>query len=183
MMCKRVVIALATVWIGLGTGRSSALADGGTMRFSGRRGDRVVTVFTAPAPLSAGLIDLSVLVQDSKTGRAISDLAIEVHSRPIGFGEMNIRAVATTGAATNKLMRAASFELPEPGRWHIDVFVQSLADDQPIGFDVAVTQPPPHWLKMSLWIAWPLLPIGLFGIREVLRMRSGRHVRDRIHQP
>lgn len=183
MSARAVLIALAAVWLGLGAASSPALGDGGTIRFSGRRGDQLVTVFTAPAPLGAGLIDLSVLVQDAKTGRAITDLVIEVHGRQIGLADRKIRATASTGAATNKLFYAASFELPEPSRWHLDVFVQNLADDQPIGFDVDVTQPSPHWLQISLWIAWPLLPIGLFGIREVLRTRSGRHVRDRMDQP
>ena len=81
-------MVLATVWIGLGVGCVPALADGGTLRFFGRRGDRLVTVFTVPAPLRAGPIDLSVLVQDAQTGRPITDLPIEVHANRIGQCEL-----------------------------------------------------------------------------------------------
>ena len=64
--------------------RLPALGDGGTLRFSGRRGDRSITVFTAPALLSAGPVDLSVLVLDAETGKPITDLPIEVQAQLVG---------------------------------------------------------------------------------------------------
>ncbi len=176
-MSKKGVIALATIWIGLGVAWAPAFGDGGTLRFSGRRGDRSITVFTAPAPLSAGPVDLSVLVLDAKTGRPITHLPIEVRGQRIGSAESGIRMPATTEAATNKLMRAARLELPEPGRWHFDVCVEGVDSSEPIGFDVEVAQPAPRWLEMSIWIAWPLVPIHLFAIaRFRLRRRPGGHI-------
>jgi hypothetical protein len=170
MSLRHVLIAVATVWLVLAAS-SAVHGDGGTLRFSGRRSDRLVTVFTAPAPLRAGSIDLSVLVQAALTGRPITDLPIEVHAHQIGHAETMIRAAATPGAATNKLLRAARLELPEPGRWHFDVAVQGVDLSQPIGFDVEVAHPPPPWLEMIFWIAWPVLPIGLFAIHR-FRLRG-----------
>jgi hypothetical protein len=178
MSGKHVLMVLAIGWLELGAASSPVLGDGGTLRFSGRRGDRLVTVFTAPAPLRAGPIDLSVLVQDAETGRPITNLPIDVQGQQIGHAQTTIRAAATPGAATNKLLRAARLELSEPGRWHFDVYVQGVDRSQPIGFDVEVAQPPPPWLNMSLWIAWPLVPIGLFAIHQFrLRRRAGGDVR------
>jgi hypothetical protein len=173
MMNKKVMgIALATVWVGLGVAPAPAFGDGGTLRFSGRRGDRSITVFTAPALLSAGPVDLSVLVLDAKTGRPITHLPIEVRAQRIASADSEIRARATSEAATNKLMCAARLELAEPGRWHFGVSVEGVDSSGPIGFDVEVAQPAPPWLEMSLWIAWPLVPIGLFVIVQLLPGRK-----------
>ena len=43
-------------------------ADGGTVRLSEEQGRYRITVFTAPAPLRAGPVDVSVLVQEAATG-------------------------------------------------------------------------------------------------------------------
>ncbi len=178
MTCKLMVITLATVWIGLGAGVSPALGDGGTLRFSGRRGDLLITVFTAPTPLCAGPIDLSVLVQDASTGKPLTNLPIEVRASWARRAQVDIRAEATSDAATNKLFRAARLDLPEPGLWHFEVSVRGVDRAHPIRFDVDAAQPPPSWLQMSPWIAWPLVPIGLFAVHQFrLRRRPGLHAR------
>ena len=41
-------------------------------------------------------------------------------------GGLALEYPATTEAATNKLFRAAQFELPEPGRWEMQVQVEGL---------------------------------------------------------
>jgi hypothetical protein len=133
-------------------------------------------VFTAPALLSAGPVDLSVLVLDAETGRPITDVPIDVRAQRIGSAESGIRVPATTESATNKLLRAARLELKEPGRWHFDVSVGGVDPSQLIGFDVEVSPPSPPWLEMSLWIAWPLVPIGFFAILRLRpRGRPGGH--------
>ena len=174
MSGKRVLVVLLIGWAELGAAASTVLGDGGTMRFSGRRGDRVVTVFTAPAPLHAGRIDLSVLVLGVETGRPITDLSIEVCRQEVDHPKRTIRAVATTEEATNKLLRAAKIELPEAGRWRFEVFVEGVDRSQAIGFDVVVAAPPPAWLQMSLWIGWPIVPIGLFAVvqRRLKRLEA-----------
>jgi hypothetical protein len=177
MSGKLVLVVLVNLWLGLCATVSPALGDGGTLRFSGRRGDRVVTVFTAPAPLRAGPIDLSVLVQDSGTGRPITDLPIEVHAQRIGHAKTTIRAAATTEAATNKLLRAARLELSAPGQWRFDVLVRGVTQSQQVGFDVLVAEPVTPWLQMIFWIAWPIVPIGLFALAQ-LRFR-GAHSESR----
>jgi hypothetical protein len=151
-------------------------ADGGAVRFSGRYGNRRITVFTAPTPLRAGLVDVSVLVQEADSGRPLPDVPIVVRAHPLHQAQGRISAPATTAAATNKLLQAASVPLSEPGWWHVEVVVQGVGAGSPIGFDVAVTEALPPWLNLSIWIGWPVGAIGLFAVHQwlVQRRRSFR---------
>jgi hypothetical protein len=160
-------MALSTAWLTLGTQLSVALGDGGAVRSSERRGDRLITVFTAPTPPHAGTVDISVLVQDAGSGRPLLDLPIMVRAHPIQLPHEITEVLATTEAATNKLMRAAQLDLTEPGSWHIEVTVEG-ANGPPVVFDVEVVEPPPAWLRLSPWIGWPFGMIALFAIHQTL---------------
>lgn len=159
----------------LGARPSAAGADGGAVRYSGRQADRLVTVFTDPTPLRTGLVDVSVLVQDADSGQTLVGVPIIVHAEPIDHSNQRITVGATAEAATNKLLRAARFDLPSPGKWHLEVDVDGAGQKLPIEFDVEVTEGLPAWFEMSLWIGWPLAAIGLFGVHQVLvHRRSAR---------
>jgi hypothetical protein len=162
------LIVLSAAWFALGAEVSVALGDGGAVRFSERRGDCVITVFTTPTPLRVGLVDVSVLVQDADSGNPRPDMPIMVHAHPVSHVDGTISVPATSKAATNKLMHAAELELGEPGWWHVDVVVQDLGPGPPIGFDVEVGEAPPPWLDLSLWIGWPLVAIGWFVLHQWL---------------
>ncbi len=167
-------------WLALAGGPPIALGDGGSVRFSERRDGRIITVFTAPTPLRAGNVDVSALVQDADSGSPQSDVSIEVRAYPIQHAGSSVSVPATTQAATNKLLRAAHLELSQPGRWHVELFVSGTGQGQPIGFDVEVAEALPPWLRMSLWIGWPLVAIGFFIIHELQnRSRLARGARSR----
>jgi hypothetical protein len=117
--------------------------------------------------LRAGLVDVSVLVQAADTGEPLLDIPIAVQVYPIARPEQRIEALATTEAATNKLLRAAPLEITQPGRWHVEIMLQRAAEAAPIGFDIEVAEPVPRWLDLGFWLAWPLAPIALFAIRQV----------------
>jgi hypothetical protein len=152
----------------LGAVPSSAGADGGTVRYSGRQADRLVTVFTDPTPLRTGLVDVSVLVQDASSDQVITDLPIIVYAEPIDHSKQRTTVTATVEAATNKLLRAVRLDLATPGRWHLEVDVDGTGQKLPIEFDVEVAEGLPPWVEMSLWIGWPLAAIGLFGVHQLL---------------
>src|SRR5262245_51794128 len=88
-----------------------ARADGGTVRLSQRAGGYRITVFTEPTPFRAGPVDVSVLVQDAATGDVVPGAQVTVWAAPSGRGGEAAEHPATTEAATNKLLRAALFEL------------------------------------------------------------------------
>ena len=99
-------------------------ADAGTLRARERFNGYQVTVFTAPAPVRAGPVDVSVLVQDEKGTPVRADVSVALWPR--GRPEEQLRRRATAEAATNKLFRAAIFELPEAGWWDGEVAIDEL---------------------------------------------------------
>jgi hypothetical protein len=165
---KFILIGLLAAWFAVIPDPSVALGDGGIVRFSERRDDRVITVFTSPTPLRAGPVDVSVLVQDAESGKALPDVPIVVHVHPVNHGEATITVPASSKAAANKLMHAADVELGEPGLWHVDVIVQNLGPGLPIGFDMEVAEAPPPWLDLSIWVGWPLVAIAWFVLHQWL---------------
>ena len=140
-----------------------ASADGGAVRFSEVRDGRRITVFTAPTPLRAGPVDVSVLVQDAATGKPLLDVPVVVSAWPIEQADRRMGVPATTEAATNKLLRAASIDFSSAGQWHLEVSVQGST---PVGFDVEVDAAPPAWLDMAWWIGWPFAAIAFFAIHQ-----------------
>jgi hypothetical protein len=145
-------------------------ADGGTVRISEKRGDFLVTVFTAPAPFRAGPVDVSVLVQDASTREPAPQTRVTVRmSKP---GQLALEYPATREAATNKLLHAAQFELPEPGRWQLQVQVEGVHGPAVLDGELEAAAPLPPWRELWPWIGWPALAIALFGIHQVLARRS-----------
>src|SRR5262249_41798233 len=94
----------------LGAELSIATADGGTVRYSGQRGTRLVAAFTDPAPPATGIVDVSVLPQDAESGEVLTDVPIIVRAELGDTPTKRLSARATTEAATNKLLRAARLE-------------------------------------------------------------------------
>jgi hypothetical protein len=140
---------------------------------SEKRGGYRITVFTAPAPFRAGPVDISVLVQDALTGELVPQTRVTVRMTKPGL--LASEYPATREAATNKLLHAAQFELPEPGRWHLEVQVEGVHGLAVIGGELGAAPPLPRWRELWLWIGWPALAIALFGIHQVLaRRRSAK---------
>ena len=169
----RPMIGSVTVgWLCLWTWCAPASADGGTLRFAAKKGGYQITVFTAPTPFRTGPVDMSVLVQDASTGDLVTQERVIV--RMTKSGRLALEYPATFEAATNKLFRAAQFELPEPGRWEMQVQVEGSHGIAVIGGEVEAAEPLRRWPEMWPWIGWPALVIALFGIHQVLVQRKGR---------
>jgi hypothetical protein len=160
---RRAVVGGIVAWLVLGIWCTPARADGGSMRLSGKKGGYRITVYAAPTPLRAGAVDLSALVQDASTGVPLTQ-QVKVTIRMTKSGRLALEYPATTEAATNKLFRAAQFELPEPGPWELQVQVDGLHGLAVLNGTVEVADPLPRWRELWLWIAWPALAIALFGI-------------------
>jgi hypothetical protein len=156
---------------------SSVRADGGTVRFSARQGDYRITVFTEPTPFRAGLVDVSVLVQDAKTGQPVPQVQIAVRAAPRGRSSDSVVQPATSEAATNKLFRAAVFEIPESGWWEVEVAVEGEHGPARVGFEVEATEAAPRWLALWPWLGWPAVAIVLFGVHQVLVRRAAGKAR------
>jgi hypothetical protein len=149
---------------------SLAFADGGAVRLRERAGGYQVTVFTAPTPLRAGPVDVSVLVLDAATGEYVPGARVTVRLTARRTGAV-LQYPATAAAATNKLFYAAVFELPEPGWWDIHVDIEGPQGLAYVQFGVEADSPPPRWLELWPWYAWPALAVALFSLHKVLVRR------------
>ena len=144
-----------------------ARADGGAVRLREQAGGYQITIFTSPTPFRAGPVDVSVLVQDAATGEYLPEARVSLCLKAAGDGRV-LEYPATEEAATNKLLRAAEFQLPEPGSWDVAVAVEGPQGPAVVRFEVPADEPPPRWLDLWPWFAWPGLAVTLFGIHRVL---------------
>ena len=146
-------------------------ADGGAVRLRERAGGYQVAVFTSPTPLRAGPVDVSVLVQDAATGECVPEARVTVRLQGPGAAPA-LERPATTEAATNKLFRAAEFQLPEPGWWDVAVAVEGPHGPALVRFGLQADEPPPRWLDLWPWFGWPALVVALFGVHRALVRRK-----------
>jgi hypothetical protein len=149
-------------------------ADGGAVRLSERQGNYRLTVFTAPTPLRAGPVDVSVLVQDATTGEPASDVQVMIAAAWRGSPAMAIRHPATTEAATNKLYYVATFDLPEPGWYALEVSVAGAQGEARVHLELEAADRLSACLAQWPWVGWPVLVILLFSIHQLLVRRRPR---------
>lgn len=159
----------------LGPLATFAYADGGTLQVSQQLGDVQIAVFTDPAPLRAGAVDVSVWAQHAQSSQ-LADVEINVtaHNRTT---RQELTARATREAATNKLLQAAKFELPSGGDWQFDIEVRprettDLTEPGRVSFTAQVEPRLPRWRELAGWILWPIVPVVLFGAHVYLAERS-----------
>jgi hypothetical protein len=141
------------------------------VRLCERVGDYQLAVFTAPTPFRAGPVDVSVLVQDAATGECVTPARVALRLTAQGSGQV-VEYTATSGAASNKLLQATVFELPEAGWWDVEVSVDGPHGAARARFAVEAGEAPPRWRDLWPWFAWPALAVALFGLhRELARQR------------
>ena len=145
-------------------------ADGGFIEMQKQVGALLITVFASPAPLSVGVSDISVLVQQRDASRPLLDAEVAILLRRRG-STTEIRAHATRAQAQNKLLYAALVTIPEPGEWRLFVTTLHNGTYTEISRDVAVTETGPMASGGWEFIALPVLAITLFMIRECLLRR------------
>jgi hypothetical protein len=148
-----------------------ARADGGALRLSQEKSGYRIAVFTTPTPLRAGPVDFSVLVQDAATGELASGVQATIKAQRQGDSAA-LSQPATAQAATNKLYYAATFDLPEPGWYSVEVSILGPRGETQVHFDVEAAEPLPQGLSMLPWVGWPLLAIAVFVFHQVLVRRK-----------
>jgi len=153
----------------LGSWCTAAYGDGGTVCLSGQEGGYRITVFTAPTPFRAGPVDISVLVQDALAEVPVSQTHVTIRLAQPGLPSLEYRA--TQEAATNKLLRAAQFELPAPGRWRMEVQVEGSGGRAVVSGELDAAEAVPRWRAMWPWFCWPALAVALFSMHQVLTRR------------
>jgi hypothetical protein len=163
----------ALILLGMALWPGAAHGDGGAVRLSQQAGPYRVTVFTAPTPLRAGPVDVSVFVQDG-AGEVLPDVAVRLTLTPAGRAGQSLTARASHEAATNKLFQAAAFDLAMPGPWQLVVVVEGPRGEARCACHIEVEAPPPRWVELWPWFAWPVVPVVLYLLHQVLGRKGGQ---------
>lgn len=148
-------------------------ADGGITIAQIERDGLRVTVFAAPVPVRAGLLDVSFLVQEIPSNRPVGDAGISCSVRKLSPPSPDpvrlpawcstitpgTRILATSGHSGNKLLSGAYIPIPEAGRWELSVYVARASGDFTATVPLEVSPPLPPF---STW--WPVIALVPCGI-------------------
>jgi hypothetical protein len=144
--------------------------DAGAVLLRQETGAIRITVFAAPAPLRAGPIDVSVLVQDATGGEPRLDAQVELRFSLAGYPETSLPA--THENATNKVLYAAPVVLQREGRWRLEVDVRSPNQRAQFRTEVTVLSPEAPLFTYWPYLALPGAVILLFILNQWLKRRS-----------
>ena len=128
----------------------------------------VITVFAAPVPLRAGPIDLTVLVQTRDSLQPVLDADVSIRLN----GPSEMAAPASRSKAQNKLLYAATLNLPRPGEWKYAVSVHSRAGQATISGAFQAGPPAPPLAAYTFYLAIPPVLIAIFALHQWLSRRS-----------
>jgi hypothetical protein len=154
-------------------------AHGGLVQLHQAAGPFVVTVFTAPTPLHAGPVDVSVMVQDRGDGQPVLDG--EVYVWLWREGGRTVGGRATQAVAQHKPLYSALLHLPEAGQWALEVTVAQGQHSARVRGQVSATSPRPfvlaYWRSLSL----PPVVATLFAVHQWLQRRAARRGKAKRH--
>lgn len=145
-----------------------ALADGGTVRAIRQVEGLAITVFTSPTILTAGDVDISVLVQDaeSRTFRVESEIKVTITPRERPY--LAERHEASDALATNRLMKSCHANVTLG--WHdVAVAVTSGVQRGQVRFAMQVGPPATRAGSYWPWFTWPSVPVALVAANLVYR--------------
>jgi hypothetical protein len=180
MMKKHRSKLIAGLWrcglslaVALSTLSLRAQADGGLVQLRQTAGPFVVTVFAAPNPPRAGLVDVSVLAQNSPDGQAALD--VEVFVRLQSAAGTVVAGRATREESRDNLLYSVSMNLPEAGRWELEVTIkqgkQGKSTASVFG-QMSVAAPRPFLLSYWRSLSLPWVVITLFAMKEWVKRRA-----------
>jgi hypothetical protein len=151
--------------------QAQVLADGGAVQWRAEAGHFVVAVFTSPAPLTVGPVDISLLLQNRQGLEPVLDASVLLLLRAQSDGA-EIRTLATRDQAQNKLLYAGQAMLTEPGTWRIAASI--LRDGERTETAGTIEVAARREMLASYWgyVAFPPLTIIAFAIREWLMRRK-----------
>lgn len=122
-----------------------------------------------PSPLRVGPADFSVLVQNADTNDVLLNGVVELRFGRQGANEIRIRP--TPGEASNKLLYAASVDLPEAGDWSLTAQCRVDGETANLRGKISVLAPEPPLLNYWPYFLIVPLAIALFVMNQVLKGR------------
>jgi hypothetical protein len=167
-------------------------ADGGAIQFQGDTGRFHVTVFTLPPILGAGLVDVTVLVQDRPNLSPLLDATVTLDLISQGGSDLKKeawsppccafnKAAPLTGIpakldhAENRLLYGALVQIPYSGNWQLNVNIQRDIERESVRTLLKVNPPVPP--PLTYWHLFVLPPLGVIGF--ILNQNARRRGRTR----
>jgi hypothetical protein len=169
-------------------------ADGGAIQFQGDAGSFHVTVFTLPPILSAGSVDVTVLIQDRSKLNPLLDARVTLDLTAQAGAEggkifpkkeawappacalnvppslANIPAKLNHGE--NRLLYGALVQVPDSGIWKLQVNIQRDSETESVSTLLKVNSPAPP--PLAYWQLFILPPIAVFGFILNRMARNGK---------
>lgn len=149
-----------------------AVADSGVVRVSQVDGPWRMTVFSEPTPLRAGLVDLSVMIQQAKDDEPVLDATVSLILEHVEGTADSMLVEATQEAATNRLLYSAKFEIPAPGDWTIEAAALRDQHISRVRFQATVAEALPPILDMWIWFVLPGIALILIILNQWLQRRN-----------
>jgi hypothetical protein len=137
-------------------------ADGGVIQSRQEAGPFVVTVFAAPA-------ELSVLVQNREALEPDLDATVSIR---LQHGDSDVTTLATREQAHNKLLRAATVNLDDPGEWRYTVTVSRAGTQASVTGTMNVAPATPKLASYWSYLAFPPVCIALFAVHQRLKRKK-----------
>jgi len=183
------------------TAPAHVFADGGVIRLRENTGPFVVTVFTEPADLRVGPVDLSVLLQRRDSGEVILDATVDLFfvpppgatissvenfcgpdGTPLAFPSWRDSPGPTTFPPTrrrvqNQLFHEFRVNLSVPGDWQMRIQIRHGDSRAPLTTRLPVIAPRPAIVTLWPYLALPISFVSLFVVHQRLKRRTGRDSR------
>jgi len=160
------------------------LADGGAIIARQTLNGLDLTVFASPAPLRAGPVDVSVLVQDEKTGKPVLDAVVEVSWSSISSSSAEWlppcctmttsldKIPAQRGHSQNKFLYSAIVPIRSSGSSEFLIRTKIGEQEAVISCDIEAGSPRPPAMAYWPFLAFPPVLVGLFSLHQRLTKRS-----------
>jgi hypothetical protein len=149
--------------------QASAFADGAAVQFRIPSGELNVTLFASPRPIAAGVIELSLLVQD-KNG---TELALGTDASMVLRGPSGSTVSASVIRRPARLYEA-SVAFDRPGKWEVTVKLERNGEQYAIGGNIDVAPRPSKASSYAGYFAFPPIAVVLFVVRETLLHRRSK---------
>ena len=180
------VIKLLTFFAGLILPLAGCLADGGVILARQTINGLDLTVFASPVPLRAGPADISVLIQDTATGMAVLDGAVEVAWSSVSPSapewlppccSMNTatdKIAATLAHSQNKLLYSAIVPIRSSGASELVIRATAGSREALLSCPVEAGPPSPPAAAYWPWLALPPFCIVGFCLHQRISRAGGR---------
>ena len=165
-------------------------ADGGAIQFQGDAGPFHVTVFTLPPVLSAGPVDVTVLVQDRSKLSPLLDASVTLDltlrggrtlekkdawsppSCSLGKSAALNGIPARLNHGGNRLLYGALVQIPRSGAWQLRINIERANETESI--DTLLEVNPSASPPLTYWHLFILPPLGVLGF--LLNKRARRRL-------